>query len=252
MPEPSPRSSGPDALPQHTTPTWEVELLISGVAVFAMLQLPGWLDAHYFDLHARLGADWRPILQTAFLYLRATAMILAATFVLHLLLRAAWIALVGLDSVYPEGVDWPRLRVGPLTRSLLHARNGSFADAIERADNRATLVFASGVLLAQVTLKFVLLIVLAAAVVLAAGMIHPIPAAGVWAMLAFTAFLLPFVLAWAFDRRWGARLRPDGRIARTLTAILRGYLRIGFGFSGSPGALMISREPLETSKAMKM
>ena len=26
----------------RTAPTWEVELLISGVAIFAMLQLPGW------------------------------------------------------------------------------------------------------------------------------------------------------------------------------------------------------------------
>jgi hypothetical protein len=32
-----------DKLPKHTTPTWEVELLISGVAVFAMMQLPGWM-----------------------------------------------------------------------------------------------------------------------------------------------------------------------------------------------------------------
>ena len=29
-----------DALPPRTTPTWEVELLISGVAAFAMVQLP--------------------------------------------------------------------------------------------------------------------------------------------------------------------------------------------------------------------
>ncbi len=46
-----------DQLPQHTTPTWEVELLISGVAVFAMLQLPGWLDNQLFALMPRLDSD---------------------------------------------------------------------------------------------------------------------------------------------------------------------------------------------------
>ena len=35
---PPPPPNDPDALPEHTTPTWEVELLISGIAVFAMLQ----------------------------------------------------------------------------------------------------------------------------------------------------------------------------------------------------------------------
>ena len=43
-------SDDPHALPRRTTPTWEVELLISGVAVFAMLQLPGWLDDRLFAL----------------------------------------------------------------------------------------------------------------------------------------------------------------------------------------------------------
>ena len=51
-------SDDPHHLPRHTTPTWEVELLISGVAVFAMLQLPGWLDDRFFALLPRLGLDW--------------------------------------------------------------------------------------------------------------------------------------------------------------------------------------------------
>jgi hypothetical protein len=33
----NPPDESADNLPRHTTPTWEVELLISGVAVFAML-----------------------------------------------------------------------------------------------------------------------------------------------------------------------------------------------------------------------
>ena len=73
-------------LSRRTTATWEVELLISGVAVFAMLQLPGWLDDVIFALEPRLGEDWRQILILAYIYAKSAAMILATTFVLHLLL----------------------------------------------------------------------------------------------------------------------------------------------------------------------
>ncbi len=33
-----------ERLPPRTTPTWEMELLISGATVFALFQLPGALD----------------------------------------------------------------------------------------------------------------------------------------------------------------------------------------------------------------
>ena len=92
-------TDSPRGLPAKTTPTWEVELLISGVAVFAMLQLPGLLDDWLLALEPRVGGDWRMVLILAYIYAKSAVVVLAATFVLHLLLRAIWIALVGLHSV---------------------------------------------------------------------------------------------------------------------------------------------------------
>ena len=66
----------PDQLPRHPTPTWEVELLISGVAVFAMLQLPGWLDDRLLMWRPRFDADWGEMLLIIFMYLKGVAMIL--------------------------------------------------------------------------------------------------------------------------------------------------------------------------------
>ena len=99
------------ALSDRTTPTWEVELLISGVAVFAMLQLPGWLDDRMFALEPRLGDDWRLVLTLFYIYSKSAAIVLAVTFALHLFLRALWIALVGMHSVYPQGIILDRLRI---------------------------------------------------------------------------------------------------------------------------------------------
>ena len=100
-------------LPRHTTPTWEVELLISGVAVFAMLQLPELLDRTVLEWQPRLVDRWADLLWIDYIYAKSAALILAATFVIHLLMRARWIALVGMLSIYPKGVDWKALRRGP-------------------------------------------------------------------------------------------------------------------------------------------
>ena len=90
-----------DALPAHTTPTWEVELLISGVAVFAMLQLPGLLDDAIFAWRPRFSQEWSSVVFLLYVYSKGAAVLLAGTFVVHLLLRARWIALVGLHSIHP-------------------------------------------------------------------------------------------------------------------------------------------------------
>ena len=145
----------PPALSARTTPTWEVELLISGVAVFAMLQLPGQLDDALFALEPRLGSDWRQILILGYIYGKSAAMILATTFVLHLLLRARWIALVGMHSVYPKGILLEKLRMGPIQNEVERELDQPIPERIERADNLATTVFAIGALIGtQMGLKW--------------------------------------------------------------------------------------------------
>ena len=95
-----------------------------------------------------------------YVYAKAAAMILAMTFALHLLLRAHWIALVGMHSIYPDGVRWERLRMGPILRRIEQRQARAPEDAIERADNRATTVFAIGVMLATVLLTISLVLLL--------------------------------------------------------------------------------------------
>ena len=129
--------------------TWEVELLISGVAVFAMLQLPGLLDDALFMLLPRFGDGWQMALLLVFMYAKGAALILSLTFVLHLLLRAHWIALVGVHAVHPDGIRWERLRIGPILREVEMARDRPFSEIVRDADARATLVFAMGVTLAM-------------------------------------------------------------------------------------------------------
>ena len=223
-------SDDPHALPRRTTPTWEVELLISGVAVFAMLQLPGWLDDRLFALLPRLGAGWEAPVTTIYIYAKSATMILAMTFALHLLLRAHWIALVGLHSIYPDGVRWDRLRMGPIQRELERRRERPAADAIERADNRATTVFAIGVMLATFLLfsAAIVLVGYLAGIGLGAALHLDISPNAIFLGLGFLA-VVPYVAANLIDRHFGQRLAPGRWPARVLTAVMAFYSRLGMG-----------------------
>ena len=227
-------------LPRDTTPTWEVELLISGVAVFAMLQLPGWLDDLIFAWRPRFEPQAGELLGLLYIYAKGAALILATTFVLHLLLRAHWIALVGLHSIHPRGVDWDRLELGPRAREIAAARFGRMEDRIEHADNRASTVFALGVILAS------FLIGVAATVTLAMGVLTlvdarlgvRIPPSDI--ALAFAVLMIGYALVLAADRRLGARLPTGSTGDRLLRALLRTYAAVGLGAARSPGLALLS------------
>lgn len=220
----------PHSLSRRTTPTWEVELLISGVAVFAMLQLPGWLDNLVFSVEPRIDEDWRLLLMLFYIYSKSAAIVLAATFALHLLLRAQWIALVGMHSVYPQGVRLDRLKMGPIQRAIEEGRNESTSDAIERADNRASVVFAIGVTVASIITSVCVAFcgVLLLATVASNAFGWRINAFSMMAAI-FAIFMVPFAAAVGIDQTVSARLPPDGIVHRGIAALLRFYTRIGMG-----------------------
>lgn len=227
-PVPPPADDATSSLPRRTTPTWEVELLISGVAIFAMLQLPGWLDARFFDLGARLDSDWNQLLFLLYVYLMCCALTLAATFAIHLLLRAQWIAVVGMHSVFPGGIHWDRLRIGPIQRGIEAARYGDAGSSIDRADNRATVVFAVGVALATTYLLISVLVIALFGLVFGLQEILGTPLhVGTTLGYLAAAVVLPLFLAGLVDRRLGERLRRDGWAARLLDVLFRTYARLG-------------------------
>lgn len=230
MTDPTPPSATDAAsrLPRRTTPTWEVELLISGVAIFAMLQLPGWLDARFFDLRARLDDDWNQLLALLYVYLMCGALTLAATFAIHLLVRAQWIAVVGMHSVFPGGIHWDRLRIGPIQREIEAARYGDAESAIDRADNRATVVFSVGVTLATIFLLISATVVTLFCLIVGIRGVFGVPRnAGIALVYLVIACLLPLFVATLFDRRFGDRLPRDGLAARMLRGLFRTYSRLG-------------------------
>jgi len=231
-------------LPRYTTPTWEMELLISGATVFALLQLPEVIDRGYFSWAARLSQEWQTLLSLGYAYLKAANFILIGTFILHLALRAYWVAIVGLSSVYPGGIRWDKLKLGgPIQQERMQANTADIATLIERADNRSSLVFGVGIGMAGVMLFPLLMLLPPLFIALAVCSLS-----GQWQLFdpvfygLMMLILFPFLLGIVLDRRFGARVARDGRMARALRAVFGFYQRIGMGSGfNTPTLLFLSQ-----------
>lgn len=222
--------AAPLPMPKLTTPTWEMELLISGATVFAMLQLPALLDHVLYEYMPRFGRELSIMLLLTYVYTKAAVIALILTFILHLALRGYWVALVGMHSVHPDGIRWEKLKMGPFYGELVKRRYASMPELIERADNRATRVFGLGIGFALVMitpLAFVIgIYALAFAMCAAFGWQQH------WnnVSLALMAIIFaPFGLLMVVDKTWGNRIKPDGWLARMLRGLMSGYVRFGAG-----------------------
>ncbi|MEZ5468625.1 MAG: hypothetical protein R3F18_13360 [Lysobacterales bacterium] len=207
-------------LPKDTTPTWEVELLLSGALVFSMLQVPGLLDDILFALRPRLSGGLHYGVFMLYFYLKLTSYALICTFVLHLASRAVWVAALGLRSVYPEGVLWDKLPRGPIYREYTRRTTLTLDQMIDRADNRASLVFAFGLLLVLMSLAIMVFTMILIGIGSILGPFLLKGSENSWITMGLLLiFVLPLMLATWIDRRFGERIPQEHWFAEVLRRI---------------------------------
>jgi hypothetical protein len=154
----------------------------------------------------------------------------------HLLLRAAWVSLVGLRSVDPEGRLRENENLGPAQRALLGEALDALPQRIAALDDAATLVFGAALGLAKMmtglTLTLGALFLLAYAFAKGLGLDkHLVPIN--FAFLAL--WIVPLMLATMVDNHAG----KHGRAApRWVMPVLRGYALAGFTADRNLGTTM--------------
>lgn len=222
-PPPQPDAEG--SLPPRTTPTWEMELLLSGATVFALLQAYAALAPRAPELAVAAGQRAMTLLLPLLLYLQAAMLALAGGLLIHLLLRAYWIALVGLHSVDPAGSVRRSRALGPWQRARVGEAWDAMPARIAALDDRATVVFAVALglarLMAQLFLYATALVLLGLAIDFASG--SRLPAETLFPVL--VALLLgPMVAAAAVDNRAGRR---GVAVPAWVQRVLAVYSRLG-------------------------
>ena len=219
--------AGDANVPRGTTPTWEIEMLLSGAVVFALMQMPGRLDAAFDRLFLKLDATLGVAALLVYAYGKGIVYALILTFLAHLAARAYWIALVGLDSVYPEGPKWAGRRMGPIARETIATALPPLRTLIGPADDRCSLIFASGILL----VLYAVFSLFATGVVTGFAFVVSrlfFGGGALSAILLWIAVLtaIPSIVAMLVDRWRGDRLDRSRWPARAIAAINRSAFRI--------------------------
>ena len=192
-----------------TSPTWELELLISGAVLFALFQIPSLLNGFFARVEPHATTAMLSVLLFVQLYVKAIVYALIASFVVHLVARAYWVGLVGLHSVYPHGVRWENFKSGPVTLDVYRQRLVSLPAIISRTDNFCSVIF---------SFAFLLVILFGFTVVITAGytliaygisylFFHGQKTDALFLVFAALTALIPASTA-LIDRRFGARLSP--------------------------------------------
>jgi hypothetical protein len=216
-----PQGGDAQQLPRDTTPTWEMELLLSGATVFGLLQLPDALLAASEPVLSRLGGGVAMVTGILQMYVGAAVYVLLATFILHLVIRGFWIALMGLRSVFPEGPDFERVRGGPIAREVTRRVTPRVEVEIGRLDNLATICFMFG----AITIFGVLMPGLLVLPALAVTWLWPQVQVGPLMTAILALFIGPMMLAGLIDSWFGKRLDREGWLAKSLVRVLTLYQR---------------------------
>lgn len=103
----------PDWLKRLSTESWQAELLISGIAIVGSWQLSSTIEpmAKYLLFNVRL--DYLGYARWVLYYFSLGVAILPFLFAFHFAVRAWWVGLVGLISVFPRGYGKERWQSMP-------------------------------------------------------------------------------------------------------------------------------------------
>lgn len=207
---------------QLTSPTWELELFLSGAFVFATFQLPGIIESLFqrFEPHASENAGF--VLFILALYGKAIAFTLIATFMIHLIARAYWVALLGVFSVFPKGIRWDEMKIGPISKGLYRAKLPDLGRAIAKLDNFCSVIFSAGLLIVILFVYSTLLggTLTTLAYLLALAFNHGQRIYAFFWPLMSVFVVIPLAAA-LIDKKYGAGLSHDSRAYRVIHAMLK-------------------------------
>ena len=122
--------------------SWQLELLISGFAIFGLFTAYEPIITYYNEAVAT-GQEYQ---RAVFTVTRISCIILIFSLLIHVLLRGLWIGALGLRYVSGD-IDYEELNYGQKFTKYLKKRVGSFDKYIATLENYCSIIFAASFLL---------------------------------------------------------------------------------------------------------
>ncbi|MCY7358063.1 MAG: hypothetical protein LH609_11510 [Rudanella sp.] len=193
---PSPQPTLPpdqqEKLRELTAQSWNLELVISGAALFAVLQLPDLLDQGFdyfrYNFMTQMTGIQGLLPSLAYSMMKATCYVLFLAFLTNFVMRAFWVGLVGLLAVYPTGIHYDRIPFStPYAQKRLADDLGPLDRYILRLDQRCNIVFA-------VAFLFVIFLIIIAfaylLILLVSSILRPMIPVEVWHVIVQAVYVL--------------------------------------------------------------
>ena len=141
-------------LEQLQQESWQLELLISGLALFGIWESQNLIIRldYYIDVFAT--SDFRPYLRTFRHLLWSSWAIFLLNLLVHIILRGFWIGAIGLRYVSGD-IDFDTLKYSDRFKNYYKSRIGSFDEYIERIEKISSVIFSFTFLLFFMLVSFI-------------------------------------------------------------------------------------------------
>ena len=213
--------------------TDELELIISSLTIFALFAIPSWLFDKIANVYTHLSTSLAIASTVGLTLLAGTSSVLAVCFIVHLMARAYWVGLIGLRTVFPDGINWSKTPLlGPLSRKYYRDTLPDLDTVIQNTDRVASSLFAVISMLTLSVLWFGTILIFTLVVSGVVGARFGLTNAGM--AIGTAVFLMVFlgipVLVYLLDRQLASRV-PRLRDSRFFAGLVRFLSRIaGFAY----------------------
>ncbi len=222
-PVPEPSDEPQEWLKELAIKSWEPELIISGAAIFLISRLPEWIDGAYLHyeinwaqtgyLEPTAGVGIEMLASLGLLFIKCAAYLLTVAFVAHFTLRAFWVAMIGLLSVFPQDIDYDRVpKLSDHAKNAMRTQLGTFQSFIVRLDRTCStllsIAFLIALSIANISIIYLAMFIVLSFVrlVMPTGIMDEYEGVLYFVFVALT--LLPSLLVKLRNTKW-AKKQPD-------------------------------------------
>jgi hypothetical protein len=146
-------SNSPKWLKRTQEKSWEAEILLSGIVLFALMQIPGMMEQIEHFFYIKLKNPNYYLIPSEFFGIAIEVLI--SGFIIHLIFRGIWVGFVGLSYVYPEGADIYNLKFRNKYKRRLY-RMPTPIKSVLKLEKICSLTFSTALLLSGYVIGFMI------------------------------------------------------------------------------------------------
>ncbi|MGK0315664.1 MAG: hypothetical protein ACI86M_001896 [Saprospiraceae bacterium] len=107
----------PDWIKQLRSQSWQIEILIAGSTVYTLFYLSDHLRSLFYAVYPGIDFNLEKTLMLFGVYL--VSRILLIGFTANLIIRAVWLAYLGINFAFPDGINYDRLKNNEESKEIL-------------------------------------------------------------------------------------------------------------------------------------